>query len=94
MSRAGWTDAEDKAITSLVQQYGLKAWTSVAARLAELDVGPEERTGKQVRSRWINHLDPTINTAPWTQEENDVLYDAQKKHGNKWTEIAKHLPGR
>ncbi|KAF9970374.1 Myb- protein A [Actinomortierella ambigua] len=82
-----WTDEEDRKLRELVNEYGPEKWVSIASRIGT-------RTGKQCRERWHNHLDPQINKAPFTHEEDMQILELYSKMGSKWAEMAKHMPGR
>ncbi|KAH6761480.1 myb domain protein 52 [Perilla frutescens var. hirtella] len=50
--------------------------------------------GKSCRLRWFNQLDPRINRRPFTEEEEERLLGCHRIHGNRWSIIARHFPGR
>ena len=91
--RAPWNKKEDDAIIELVNKYGTSNWTIIANEMA-LIFKSKHRNGKQCRERWHNHLDPIVNKDNWTEEEENILFNKHLEYGNKWSDIAKYLPGR
>lgn len=87
IARGPWTSHEDATLISLVNAHGPCNWTTLAARITT-------RSGKQCRERWLNHLNPNINKGAWTAVEDRKLVRLHHTIGNRWSEIAKHLPGR
>lgn len=82
-----WTHSEDQRLAVLVETFGSKHWSTIAARMAN-------RTGKQCRERWTHHLDPSVNRATWSPREEWLLYLQHIVFGNKWALLVKALPGR
>jgi hypothetical protein len=72
----------------LVSEFGLNGnWSTISNKMGN-------RTGKQCRERYHNHLKPDIWKGTWSQDEDDLLNESQRTMGNQWAKIAKLLPGR
>ncbi|KAK9276638.1 hypothetical protein L1049_006174 [Liquidambar formosana] len=53
-----------------------------------------QRCGKSCRLRWINYLRPDIRRGRFTPEEEKLIISLHEVVGNRWAQIASHLPGR
>jgi len=82
-----WLPEENQMLRRLVGKYGAKKWSTIATHIPG-------RVGKQCRERWLNHLDSSVKKSDWLETEDRILMDTQRVVGNKWSEIARLLPGR
>ncbi|PON42921.1 MYB transcription factor [Parasponia andersonii] len=83
-----WTPEEDKLLTEYVNLNGEGRWSSVA-RCAGLN-----RSGKSCRLRWVNYLRPGLKRGQITPQEEGIIIELHALWGNKWSTIARYLPGR
>jgi hypothetical protein len=72
---------------------GPSDWKNVSLLMTK-KYGIKNKSSKQCRERWVNSLCPNINKGIWTEKEEKILFLTQLKIGNKWSELAKFLPGR
>lgn len=87
-NKKSWHSDEDAQLIELVNQFGTTgSWTLIASRM-------ENRSGKQCRERYNNHLAPVVKKGNWTKEEDLLIVSLQKELGNHWSKIASHLDGR
>ena len=80
-SKKPWTPEEDERLNNLVNVNGTGDWSLIS------DLLQNERTGKQCRERWHNHLNPDVNKGEWTPEEDNILISMQKVFGNQWCKV-------
>ncbi|KAJ3679987.1 hypothetical protein LUZ60_016265 [Juncus effusus] len=83
-----WTSHEDKLLIDYVNQHGDGRWNSVA-KLTGL-----RRSGKSCRLRWVNYLRPDLKKGKITPQEESIIVELHAFFGNRWSTIARSLPGR
>ncbi|GAQ85211.1 myb proto-oncogene protein [Klebsormidium nitens] len=88
LKRGPWSAEEDDLLRLFVQAYGDGVWGS-AKEKAGL-----QRSATSCARRYRHFLDPSLKSEPITEEEGDRILSLQKELGNKWSMIAKQLPGR
>ena len=67
------------------------SWTTIAIAFS---MKFTERSGKQCRERYANHLHPDLRKGAWTKEEDDLIMALQSELGNQWAKMVQFLPGR
>ncbi|XP_021730475.1 transcription factor LAF1-like [Chenopodium quinoa] len=83
-----WSPEEDQRLKDYILQHGIGCWSSVP-----LNAGLQ-RNGKSCRLRWINYLRPGLKRGMFSSQEEGMILTLHQTLGNKWSQIAKHLPGR
>jgi len=87
ITKGPFSAEEDSMILDFVSKNGPRSWPRITQIIPQ-------RSSKQCRERWFNHLDPNVSKVAWTPEEDQRIFDQHQKLGGKWSIIAKMLPGR
>jgi hypothetical protein len=83
-----WTKEEDALLLNIVQSMRVPMkWSIVAQSLPE-------RTGKQCRERYVNHLNPRLKVSDWSPLEDATIFHLYDTIGSHWAKMSKMIPGR
>jgi hypothetical protein len=92
-----WTPEADAALLSTVQMVpvnsktGLPHWAEIEKHS---DMAGFNKSSKQCRERYMNHLGPGTKKGDWLKSEDLQIISLQTLHGNKWSYIGSLMPGR
>jgi hypothetical protein len=86
-TRRKFTPSEDAKLRSLVPRHGEINWHTIATYFTS-------RTPRQLRERWKHYLAPTVNTGPWTFEEDWLLVQKTNELGPVWAYLTQFFDGR
>ncbi|KAG0308497.1 hypothetical protein BGZ98_007766 [Dissophora globulifera] len=86
LRKGGWTEEEDHLLRTGVQKFRGQ-WSKIAERI-------QGRTDDQCAKRWRESLDPEIDRAAWTPEDDMLLLRKFEEFGTQWQRIALSFPGR
>ncbi|CAG8490718.1 3064_t:CDS:2 [Paraglomus occultum] len=78
-----WTKEEDDILLEIVEIFGPGNWEKKS-------IYHPTRNGKQMRERWISHLNG-VNKGPFSDKEIDLVYRLHVVEGKGWAEIARAL---
>ena len=84
--KGSWGKEEDSKLLSLYEKYG-RNWAAISKEM-------HNRTGKQIRDRFLNSLDTKYKRGKFSEEEDKMILKYHKIHGNQWTKIAKRIKTR
>ncbi|XP_042008634.1 transcription factor JAMYB-like [Salvia splendens] len=88
VKKGTWSSHEDSILINYIAVHGQGRW-NVVARDSGL-----RRNGKSCRLRWKNYLQPNVQRGNITVEEQLCIMKLHSLYGNRWSKIAKLLPGR
>eukprot|EP00980_Cylindrotheca_fusiformis_P024576 scaffold12116_cov125-Cylindrotheca_fusiformis.AAC.3 len=78
-----WTPEEDAIVMRAVNicSSPFKGWSCLMPHLPG-------RTGKQIRDRWVNHLNPALVHSAFSREDDLLLWKGFLELGKSWKEIS------
>lgn len=83
-----WTKEEDAQLLSMVASMRMPMkWSLVAQSMPD-------RTGKQCRERYVNHLNPRLKITDWSPAEDAVIFHLYNTCSSQWAKMSKMIPGR
>lgn len=86
-ARHPFTVEEDAKLLDIMTSLQVVNWEQVASHF-------NGRTSRQCRERWLNYLNPSIRSGPWTEYEDDLLLEKVNELGRCWSSIGKYFNGR
>ncbi|KAH0788734.1 Myb-like DNA-binding domain containing protein [Histomonas meleagridis] len=84
---AKFNEEEDERLKEVVSRLGDYDWNRIAQEMPG-------RNPRQCKERWTYYLSPSLNTSPWTEEEDKLLLAKQRELGSKWVKISKFFHNR
>ncbi|KAL5538408.1 hypothetical protein UlMin_044127 [Ulmus minor] len=88
LRKGNWIEEEDERLICFVKLFGDRRWDALAK------ASGLKRSGKSCRLRWLNYLRPYLKHGDISVEEENIILKLHQQWGNKWSKIAKRLPGR
>ncbi|KAM1441560.1 hypothetical protein ACFXTO_009658 [Malus domestica] len=88
LRKGPWLEEEDERLTTVVNLKGNRRWDALAKESGL------RRSGRSCRMRWLNYLRPNIKHGQITIIEKKTILQLHQRWGNKWSKIARALPGR
>ncbi|KAL6138518.1 hypothetical protein ACLB2K_063800 [Fragaria x ananassa] len=88
LRKGPWLEEEDERLTMYVRLKGNRRWDALAKESGL------RRSGRSCRLRWLNYLRPNLRHGHITVEEKKIILQLHELWGNKWSKIARMLPGR
>lgn len=82
-----FTEEEDQSLKEIVAACGTTNWSIIAAQMPK-------RNPRQCRDRWMNYLNPDLNTTGWTPDEDERLLKLHSQIGCRWVQITRAFPNR
>ncbi|XP_059447246.1 myb-related protein 330-like [Corylus avellana] len=87
-NKGAWTKEEDERLINYIKLHGEGCWRSLPKAAGLL------RSGKSCKLRWMNYLRPDLKRGNFTEKEDELIINLHSLLGNKWSLIARRLPGR